>query len=639
MRVIGTAGHVDHGKSALVEALTGMHPDRLKEEREREMTIELGFAWMTLGNQGGDQETVGIVDVPGHRDFIENMLAGVGGMDAVLFVVACDEGVMPQTREHLAIIDLLGVQSGIIVLTKLDLTPDEEWLALIENDVRQAVQGTVLADAPLLRVSARKGIGINALKSQLAKTLADCPIRPDLGRPRLPIDRVFTMPGFGTVVTGTLLDGSFSLGEDVEILPSGLRGRIRGLQIHKNKQLIAPPGARVAVNISGVEVDQIARGDVLAYPGVYQPTRRVDLFFRLLPGATDSLKHSSEVKFFTGSSEILSRVRILGAEEIAPGHEGWIQLELRDPVVAVRGDRTILRRPSPGETLGGGVVVDPHPTERHRRFDEAVLAQLEALHRGTPAEVLLQALSVSAPCPIPEAVTRARLLPLQAEVALSELLETHQLVVLESGEVSPLADTLVWTQPLWSDLTRKMTQELENYHHSAPLKAGMAREALKSRLKVTSNRTFQAAMRKWLTEDLITETSNMVRRSGFAIRLSAQQQTLADRLLKKFEQSPFSPPSIKEAQAEVGEDVYMALVSLGTLISVSAEVAFRRPDYDQMVAWVQAHFRQENTLTVIQFRDQMNTSRKYALAFLEYMDSIGLTQREGDFRRLKGDRK
>jgi len=304
MRVIGTAGHVDHGKSTLIEALTGMNPDRLKEERERQMTIDLGFAWMDLPS--GEQ--VGIVDVPGHRDFIENMLAGIGGIDAALFVVAADEGVMPQTREHLAILDILQISTGLVALTKIDLIEDQDWLDLVEEDVRQVLTGTVLEDAPLVRVSAKNGEGIPKLLDLLDEILAERPPRQDLGRPRLPVDRVFSIAGFGTVVTGTLSDGHLRVGEEVEILPSRTQGRIRGLQTHKRKEDLALPGSRTAVNISGVTLEEIKRGDIVAHPGDYQPTRRVDVKFHLLKDASLTLKHNTEVKLFVGATEVLSRV-------------------------------------------------------------------------------------------------------------------------------------------------------------------------------------------------------------------------------------------------------------------------------------------------------------------------------------------
>ncbi|MCJ7433397.1 MAG: selenocysteine-specific translation elongation factor, partial [Anaerolineales bacterium] len=307
MRVIGTAGHVDHGKSTLIAMLTGTHPDRLKEEQAREMTIELGFGWLTLPNG----EELGIVDVPGHRDFIENMLSGIGGIDAALLVIAADEGVMPQTKEHLAILDLLQIPAGIIVLTKTDLASDSAWLALVETDIRAATAATIMQDAPIVHVSAKNKTGLEELISALSKLLEEKPARLDLNRPRLPIDRVFSMSGFGTVVTGTLLDGHLSIGDDVEILPAGQKGRVRGLQTHKKKEETAIPGSRTAVNISGVEMDQIRRGDIVVRPNQYQVTRRLDAHFRLLKDASAPLKHSNEVKFFVGASETIATVRLL----------------------------------------------------------------------------------------------------------------------------------------------------------------------------------------------------------------------------------------------------------------------------------------------------------------------------------------
>jgi selenocysteine-specific elongation factor len=634
MRVIGTAGHVDHGKSTLVAALTGTHPDRLKEEQEREMTIDLGFAWMGLPN--GEQ--VGIVDVPGHRDFIENMLAGVGGIDAVVFVVAADEGVMPQTREHLAILDLLQIEAGVIVMTKTDLVSDPEWLELVEADIRSVVQGTVLANAPILGVSSKTGVGLADLTLALQACLAERPQRPDLGRPRLPIDRVFTISGFGTVVTGTLIDGRFGLGEEVEVLPGGLRGRIRGLQTHKHKEHDAMPGSRTAVNISGLEVEQIRRGEVLVSPGKYRTTRLMDVSFRLLPDSSAMLRHNSEVKFFLGTAEVLARVRLLGAEELAPGGEGWLQLELRDPVVAVRGDRYILRRPSPGETLGGGVVVDPQPRRRHKRFDEQVLAQLESLRHGSPADVLLQAFQAAGAVPIRDAVARSRLTADQAQAALQELLENGQMVVLEPGEAAPNSDLLAYDQAHWSAETARAAREVENYHRAYPLRRGMAREELKSRLKIAQARLFNAAMHRWAGDQVLEEGGSLVWQPGHAIHFTPQQQAQVDRLLARFAQAPYAPPTIKDAQAEVGEDVYQALVDQGKLIQVSSEVAFRQQDYEKMIQLVRAHFTREDTLTAAQFRDQLNTSRRYVLAFLEHLDATGITLREGDSRRLRPPR-
>jgi selenocysteine-specific elongation factor len=630
MRVIGTAGHVDHGKSTLVAALTGTHPDRLKEEQEREMTIDLGFAWMRL--PGG--ESIGIVDVPGHRDFIENMLAGVGGIDAVLFVVAADEGVMPQTREHLAILDLLQIEGGIIALTKTDLTPDADWVEMVTADLRQAVQGTVLAEAPIVPVSARSGSGLEELIRAIDLCLAQRPARPDLGRPRLPVDRVFTMTGFGTVVTGTLLDGQLKLGDEVELLPSGVRGRVRGLQAHKKKEQTAVQGSRTAVNISGVDLEQARRGDVLALVGKYRPSAMLDVRFRLLADASGPLRHNSEAKFFIGAAEVLARVRLIGVDELRPGEEGWLQLELRESVVAVRGDRYILRRPSPSETLGGGAVIDAHPAKRHRRFDLALLERLEALQRGSPGELLAQAFYNSGPALIREVVARTRLNAEQAAGALSQLLEEGQLVLLEVGEVRPDADLLAATATAWVGLSGKAMQELETYHAAYPLRRGMSREELKSRLKIQT-RLFNAAVRCWSAQHLVDENGTLVARSGHKIILNATQQAAAARLLARLSAAPYATPAVKECQAAAGDEVFQALIDLDRLVQVSPEVVFRREDYDSLVQLVREHFQTEPTLTVSQLRDRLNTSRKYILGLLEHLDSLGVTFRDGDFRRLR----
>lgn len=630
MRVIGTAGHVDHGKSTLVAALTGTHPDRLKEEQEREMTIDLGFAWMNL--PGG--ETVGIVDVPGHRDFIENMLAGVGGIDAALFVVAADEGVMPQTKEHLAILDLLQINNGVIVLTKTDLVPDPEWLELVQADVREAVQGTVLADAPMVPVSAKTRAGLPELLEALNACLAQQPQRPDLGRARLPVDRVFTIPGFGTIVTGTLVDGQLKLGEEVELLPSGLRGRVRGLQTHKKKEQTAVQGSRVAVNISGVDVDQVRRGEVLVHPGKYQPSALIDVQFRLLADATAPLCHNTEVKFFTGSAEVLARVRLLGVEELSPGEEGWLQLDLREPVLAVRGDRYILRRPSPSETLGGGAVVDPHPSRRHRRHSEAILQQLESLQQGAPAEVLSSAFLALGAAPVRDAVVRSRLSAEQAGTALRDLLASAQLLLLEQGEAEPRSDLLAVLASGWEELSAKGLREVQAFHQANPLRKGMPREELKSRMKLPP-RVFNAAVRRWVLEQQLVENGALVAFTGHTVRFSPQQEAAVARLLARFAAAPWASPPVKECQQELDEDAYQALLDQEVLVQVSPEVVFRKQDYDSLVAMIKAHFQKEATLTVVQLRDMLNTSRKYVLGFLEHLDAAGVTVREGDYRKLR----
>lgn len=630
MRVIGTAGHVDHGKSTLIAALTGTHPDRLKEEQQREMTIELGFGWMTLPNG----EEVGIVDVPGHRDFIENMLSGIGGIDAALLVIAADEGVMPQTREHLAILDLLQIPAGIIVLTKTDLVPDTAWLDLVETDIRSTVSATVMKDAPILRVSAKTHSGIASLVYSLQSLLENKPTRPDLDRPRLPIDRVFTMSGFGTVVTGTLSDGHLSVGDEVEILPSGQKGRVRGLQTHKKKEDAALPGSRTAVNISGVETEMIRRGEVVVHPDQYQATRRIDAQLRLLKEISSPIKHNNEVKFFVGASETIANLRLLGTEELIAGEEGWIQLELRDPVVAVRGDRFILRRPSPGETLGGGVIIDHLPKGRHKRFDEDVLKSLESLSQGTPTDVLFEAALALNIASIKDMISRSRLESTSAETAFNELLFAHSLIPLEEGILAITGDQLVIALPHWNALREKTIQTIDAYHKSYPLRRGIPREELKSRLKLTP-RIFNVVINKLVREQILVERLTLLAKPEHEITFDNGQQARIRTLIGKFEQNPFGPPGVKECQTEVGEEVLNALVELNEFVMVTQDVVFRKEDYDTAVNKIRDVLAQNEKITLAEVRDLLKTSRKYAQALLEHLDTTGMTIRDGDYRKLR----
>jgi len=630
MRVIGTAGHVDHGKSTLIAALTGTHPDRLKEEQEREMTIELGFGWLTLP----DGEEVGIVDVPGHRDFIENMLAGIGSIDAALLVIAADEGVMPQTKEHLAILDLLQIPTGLIALTKTDLASDPEWLALVETDIRSALTDTIMENAPVVRVSAKEKTGLDELLSTLTNILQEKPARLDLGRPRLPVDRVFSMSGFGTVVTGTLNDGHLSIGDEVIVLPSGAKGRVRGLQTHKKKEETAVPGSRTAVNISGLAVEDVRRGEVIAHPKQYQPTRRIDARLRLLKDVSQPLKHNTEVKLFVGASETMAVARVLGVEVLNPGEEGWVQLELRDPVVTVRGDRYILRRPSPSETLGGGAIVDHQPKGRHRRFDEKVLKSLASLAAGSPADILMEAALALNAAPIKEVVTRSRLEIEPATEALNESLDSNQLLQLEDGNLTITSDLLVIAAPHWNALKDKTIQMVQAYHKNSPLRRGIPREELKSRLKLTS-RVFNASVKKLAVESVLADAGGTVSTPGHEITFDSGQQAKVQGLMRRFASNPYSTPSVKESQVEVGEDVYNALVELGQLKQLTADVVFRNEDYEEMVAKVRAFINENGQMTVADARDLFDSSRKYMLALLEHLDAIGVTMRDGDFRKLR----
>ncbi len=620
MRVIGTAGHVDHGKSTLVQALTGTHPDRLKEEREREMTIDLGFAWLTL--PGG--EAIGIVDVPGHIDFIENMLAGVGGIDAALFVIAADEGVMPQTREHLAILDLLKIGSGLIALTKIDLV-DAEWLELITADVREALRGTVLANAPIVPVSARSGVGVPALLTALDHLLQQQPPRADRGHPRLSVDRVFSIAGFGTVVTGTLIDGTLNVGDEIAILPRNLRARIRGLQSHKTKIEHATPGSRVAVNLSGIELAEVDRGNVITAPDWLTPTILIDAQFEHLASSPRPIGHNAEVKFFHGAAEVPAHIRLLNDETIAPGQTAWVQFALREPLAMLKGDRFIVRLPSPSITLGGGTIIDPQPGRRHRRFKADVIARLATLAQGTPSELLLKALEKSGPGNSSEWFKRANLAPDVARSALAELIESRQ--------VFALKDDLFIAASTWSALKAKIAQELSAYHRAHPLRSGMPREELKSRLNLDT-KLFNLVIERTAQENAIASTGSNLRAPDFAIVFKADQQRAIDGLLGKFKAAPWATPSLKDAEAAVGAEVLSAVVDLGQLIKLSDDVLLLPETYRAALDRIRAHFGEHQTITVAQVRDFFATSRKYALALMEYLDAQGITKRVGDERVL-----
>jgi selenocysteine-specific elongation factor len=642
MRVIGTAGHVDHGKSRLVEALTGIDPDRLQEEKEREMTIVLGFAWLTLPN--GEQ--VGIIDVPGHKDFIRNMLAGVGGIDAALLVIAADEGIMPQTREHLAILDLLQVNGGVIALTKIDLIDDPEWLELVTADVMEQVENTCMEDVPIVPVSARTGEGLAALVDALQKSLEDVPERVDRGRPRMPIDRAFTISGFGTVVTGTLIDGRLSVGQEVELVPSGRRARIRGLQTHKAKITEAVPGSRVAANLSGVSKDEIGTGEVLTVPGWLEKTSLVDAQVHYLEDAPRALRHNAQVDFFSGTAEVPARVRLLGARELAPGETGWVQLRLSAPAALVRGDRFILRWLSPSITVGGGIVVDPKPGRRHRRFRPEVIERLETLLHGTPEEIVLQALEQRQPSEVRELVQRVSLPSRVVPGALDDLLERGEVLIIDDldGTLKSLPNPQTSGRYLvstagWRSIVEQIQAILGSYHREYPLRRGMPREELRSRLQERvpdlGGRLFNQIAARAADLDIIREDESSVWLADHVVRFSPEQQRKVDELLLTFRRAPYATPSVAECAELLGEPLFNALIESGILARVSSDVVFLSETLTEMRAKVVDHIQREGSVTIAQVRDLFDTSRKYALALMEYLDDQRVTRRVGDARVLR----
>jgi len=675
MYVIGTAGHVDHGKSTLVLALTGIDPDRLREEKEREMTIDLGFAWLTLPPPQSADLTpdpaspapagtvVGVIDVPGHIDFIKNMLAGIGGIDAALLVVAADEGVMPQTREHLAILDLLQIPAGVVALTKTDMITEEGWLDLVEVDLRETLVGTCLAFAPIVPVSARMGTGLDTLKQTLADILAQAPARLDKDQPRLPIDRAFTVAGFGTVVTGTLSDGTFRSGEEVEILPGGLRARIRGMQTHRRSVELGLPGSRLAINLTGVHPDQLIRGMVVTRPGGVQPTTLVDVRLTLVaqglslrsPGvgpvsgtSGGSLRHNQEVDFFSGAAEVPARLRLLDAEAISPGSTGWAQLRLEAPVALAAGDRFIVRQASPSMTLGGGRIVNPHPARRWRRFQPGVIAQLEALARGTPEDLLLHTLSAMEPAPLKSLVERSGVNAKSAEATLTAMIENRHLIALGPIQ-SPLAasSTPVISMGGWHNLASRMSDILTEYHAQYPFRPGMPREELKSRLRSADAAPVQGRGDRWsaklfnelvgrgVAEGVLQERGEYLCRPDFRITFTSEQQARVDGLLTAFRREPFTPPSVADSTAMTGSEIISALLYQEVLVRLSEDVLLLKETYEEMTSRIVAFIKEHGSMTVAQVRDEFNTSRKYALAIMEHLDERKITRRVGDERVLR----
>ena len=617
MRVIGTSGHVDHGKSTLVEKLSGINPDRLAEEQSRQMTIDLGFAWMSLA----DGETVGIVDVPGHRDFIENMLAGVGGIDAALLVIAADESIMPQTREHLAILRLLDVSDIIVVISKVDLIDDPDWIELVRLDIEEIFAGHQMPAPPMVEVSAHSGQGLDQLIGTLHGVLQGAPQRVDYGQPRLSIDRVFVVGGFGTVVTGTLAGGSLSVGDGVELQPAGIAGRIRGLQSYKQAVESAAPGSRVAVNIAGISSDQVQRGDMLASPGQVRPSAMVDAQFSQLADLDRPLEHNAEVKFFCGAAESMAKVRLLDAEQLYPGDEGWLQIRLRDALPLARGDRYILRFPSPAQTIGGGVIVDARPRRRLKRFHDGVIQDLGLRLRGTPAERL----AVSAGGKVP-----VRLRELQSSLGYSdEALSQALSEALELGLVKQVDDTSFWSAASWHKLGNRALEELGAFHRAHPLRLGMPRPQLRSRLDVKLSLLDQFVA----VDERIAREGNLLRLQNHQVVFDDDQNARIDRLMRLLQENPYTPPSIDEINGIVGEDVSRALLDLRRLVNVNDRIAFARADYEFMVGEIRQKIRDHGEIDAKTLRDVFGTSRKYAIALLEHLDSLGITQRVGDVRK------
>ncbi len=615
MFVLGTAGHIDHGKSVLVHALTGIDPDRLEEEKARGMTIDLGFAWMKL--PGGRE--VGIVDVPGHERFVKNMLAGVGGIDLALLVIAANESVMPQTREHLAILDLLAISRGIAVITKKDLV-DDEWLGLVRMEVEELLEPTVLSQSPIVMVSALTGEGLPELMATIDRMLEESVPEKETDRARLPIDRVFTMSGAGTVVTGTLIDGSLSVGDEVEVVPSGVKSRLRGLQMHRSRIETAHPGSRVAANLVGVTTSQLQRGDVLARPGWLKPTTMLSARFRLLDYIRRPLRHNAKLSFFTGAAEAVVKIRLLEADELKPGEVAWVQLLLDRPVAAVNGDHFIIR--STTDTLGGGRITDVH-ARRLRRFRPNVIDGLITREEGSIEDIVLALLGARQPATSSVISEQSGLSPGEVGPAIEELIGRGEVVRIGPGE-----HDVLFTPSGWDGLAGKAVDLVRGYHNRYPTRPGIPRVELgkKLALKVHS----QAILEKLIEQGVVVEEGLNIRLSGHQVQLTPAQQGRVDVFLKSLGENPYAPPGDLVPEP----DVLNLLIEKQEVVKVAEGVVFSTGIYNDMVAKVTAHIRAQGKVSLAEVRDMFQTSRKYAQALLEYLDSKKVTRRVGDERVL-----
>jgi selenocysteine-specific elongation factor len=626
--VLGTAGHIDHGKSALVKALTGTDPDRLKEEKERGITIDLGFASITYP----EGLTVGIVDVPGHERLIKNMLAGAGGVDVVLMVIAADEGIMPQTREHLAICELLKIKDGIIALTKADLV-EEDWLRLVTDDVQGFVKGTFLESAEILPVSAKTWLNIDALKTLIRDLALKVQPKRTHGLFRMPVDRVFTLKGFGTVVTGTALSGAITLDSPVKILPAKLTTKVRGLQTHGRSTEKAYAGQRIGINLQGIDRDSLKRGDVVVDSDKLLPTRALDAELEMLKNAP-VIKSRDRVHFYTGTSETIARIIVYNSDEahgeVKPGVSCYCQFRLEDPVVVLSGDRYIIRRFSPLETIGGGEILDPFPV---RRKKGAGIDDLMVFKEGS----LKDKIGIKVRRYRSRGVSTGEIVGwVQGDVPEIESAITQ---LLKEGTLVRSQDMLVHKDGLFA-FRETVMAEVGRFHKENPLKQGVPREELRAKVRVggKDDEKFFDGLIAMIND--LTVDKDIIRLTGFSVALSNADEGTKQRILAALDKEGFQPPlknelalqlSIKEKELN---DLLMLLAKEGLLVRISDSIFITKVRYDAMIGSLKKFYAKKNEMSIAEFRDMLGTTRKYALPFVEYLDSKKITLRVGDIRRL-----
>jgi selenocysteine-specific elongation factor len=619
--VVGTAGHVDHGKSTLVLALTGTDPDRLAEEKRRGMTIELGFAAWTLPHG----ERVGIIDVPGHRRFVRTMLAGAHGIDLVLLVVAADEGVMPQTREHLAICGLLGARRAVVALSRSDLV-DAETLALARAEVEEVIAQSPLRGAPVIACSAVTRDGLDQLSDAVERQLQDLPQKEDRGRPRLFVDRAFALPGFGAVVTGTLEGGRLHTGDEVLLLPTARRARVRALQHHGDDVQRAEPGRRTAVNLSGVELADLHRGMALVLPGTLSPTSRLDVRLHVLDDAPAGVRHRGQVMVYLGTQEVAATAWLLDGSEMEPGSDGFAQLHLDHPLVASPGDHLVVRRATPPATLGGGTVLDVQP-RRHRRRDPAVAEALTRRSGGDAAALVAEELRKAPTGADLAALTRlAGAGRPQIEQALQSL----------GDQAIPFGERR-WIAPeRWHDLRTRGLEVLRAFHDQEPLRAGMPREEWRSRLRL--NATLGAeAVRLLRAEHAVEEQQGTLSLPGRGRAVSDTDQQLADGIVATLEAHPVDPPALATLRSDHGltNPLLRLLIEQKRVVRLGNDVAMGAAAYARAAESVAAYLGEHDAATVAQLRDHLGATRRLVVPLLEHLDAARITMRDGDLRRLR----
>ncbi len=627
--IIGTAGHVDHGKTLLIKALTGIDTDRLIEEKKRGITIELGFAYLDLPGGG----RAGIIDVPGHERFIKNMLAGVGGMDLVLLVVAADEGFMPQTIEHLGILSLLDIPSGFIVLTKSDLA-EPDWIDMVEEEAKERVSGTFLEGAPVYRVSAATGEGIPALQNAIFEAL-DGVREKNAALPfRIPIDRVFSVDGFGTVITGTLVEGSLKEGEEIAIYPGGMLTRARNLQVHGEDAERAFAGQRVAVNLAGVKKTEVDRGDVLAPPGALKPTRMLDVKARILSGCPREIRSGSRLHFYHGARDALCKIVLLEGDVLHAGEEGFAQLRFTEPVAVKAGDRFVLRFYSPVETVGGGTILSEQPA-KHRRHDDAVLERLAAKESGSLEDKALALFYEGSAHFAPRR-------DVQTALALSDGdFAALRDGFVASGAIDPLTDDVDIHSAYAGQLWDKLRALLEAHHAAQPLQSGLRVDELRAHFLPRAEAAERlAVLALFARQEKIRLENGRVALAGFTVQYDEKKAAIAAKIETCYLEGAFEPPTTQDVldlfpkQAKDAKQVLDAFVEDGKLLPLAPQIHMHRDAFERAIALLQAHVAAHGSITLAEFRDALGTSRKYAVALLEYLDRKRVTKKLGDARTL-----